>query len=412
MARVSLLITWLVIFGPATTAFAGQPYQALDAGDVFVATITRVEDLGATNAQPPRVWLEVHEVLRGNAKVDRSPALWSPPFHGIDFVDENTPGMLKRWNAAPLKGPKVGEKFILGGPALEKPVGNGKNVKDNDVKYQLFAFVRIPFSDKARQQTIDGLKALDESRRKYAAEQVVAAKERASRAQAWRAALDAKTIDRSTQQADAVAIGKIVSGSTFEIERMIKGQPRLSSGGKYYVSLPQDGFDKRIMDLVMDDRPRCVLFLSEKKLFASVTSVYANLVDPYEGIVIADTEAIKAVEASLTKRPAPKPRPVLVISTLGRDDASAIMSASRTIFEVVHSRQFSFHGTHSIKHVRDTIPQAACLVMIDHGPERHVQAVRIEKCSATTVYDATWPEHETQAHIDALLKALANKTRE
>ena len=164
------------------------------------------------------------------------------------------------------------------------------------------------------------------------------------------------------------------------------------------------------MDLVIDDRPRCVLFLSEKKLYASVTSVYANLVDPYEGIVIADTEAIKAVETSLTKRPAPKPRPVLVISTLGRDDASAIMSASRASFEVVHSRQFSFHGPHSIKHVRDTIPQAACLIMIDHGPERHVQAFRIEKSSATTVYDATWPEHETQAHIDALLKALAEKT--
>jgi hypothetical protein len=88
------------------------------------------------------------------------------------------------------------------------------------------------------------------------------------------------------------------------------------------------------------------------------------------------------------------------------------MSASRESFEVVHSRQFSFHGPHSIKHVRETIPQAACLVMIDPGPERHVQAVRIEKSSATTVYDATWPEQETQAHIDALLKALAKRTKE
>src|SRR4051812_43464035 len=109
----SFAVTLLVFLGPLCGG-GGLPYEVLDAGDVFVATITRVEDEGATNARPPRVWLEVHEVLRGDAKVARSPAIWSPPFHGIDWGDDNQPE-LKRWLAAPLSGPKVGQKFILGG---------------------------------------------------------------------------------------------------------------------------------------------------------------------------------------------------------------------------------------------------------------------------------------------------------
>ena len=257
-----------------------------------------------------------------------------------------------------MKGPKVGEKFILGGQAFET-VGS----EEKGAKYSLFAFVRTPFSDKARQQTIDPLKALAEARRKYAAEQAAAAKDRQSRALAWRTAIDAQTMDKWTRRADAVAIGKIGSwgsGVTFEIERMLKGRPRMSTGGKYYVTLPADGFDPRIADILAGGRPRCVLFLSEEKLVVSVSSVFANLVDPYEGIVVADDAAIQAVEASLEKHPAPTPRPVLVISRLDRNDASAIISAARATFEVVRSRQFSGHGPQTINHVRNTIPQAGC----------------------------------------------------
>ena len=91
MKSLTLAAALLVPFGSTFTLFAGAPYQALDAGDVFVATTTRVEDKDATNARPPRVWLKVHEVIRGDAKMVRSPALWSPPFHGIDWGDGNQP---------------------------------------------------------------------------------------------------------------------------------------------------------------------------------------------------------------------------------------------------------------------------------------------------------------------------------
>lgn len=176
MKTLPLAAVLLVSLIPAAILLAGQPYEALDAGDVFVATITRVEDKGATNARPPRVWLKVHEVIRGEAKVVRSPAVWSPPFHGIDWGDENEPE-LKRWNAVPVKGPKVGQKFILGGSSFKPQPGE----KDAPA-YYLFAFVRTPYSDKAREQAIAQLKALEEARRKYAEEQAAAAKEREPRA--------------------------------------------------------------------------------------------------------------------------------------------------------------------------------------------------------------------------------------
>jgi hypothetical protein len=398
MNSLSLAAMLLATFGTPVGG-GGQPYEALDAGDVVVATITRVEDKNATNSHPPRVWLEIHEILRGEAKTVRSPALWSPPFHGIDWGDGNQPE-LRRWKTAPLKGPKAGQKFILGGRSLE-PVAHEKGAP----AYELFAFVRIPYSDEAREKVIANLQTLEAAHRKYTAEQAAAAKERELRRQEWRAAIDEKVIDKRTQEADAVAIGQLVSSGTYEIETLLKGQPRMSTGGKYFVTLPSEGYDSRIADLVAE-RPRCILFLSEKSLVASVTDIHAQLVDPYEGIVLADAAAIAAVKASLGKRPAPKQRQVLVISALNRVDAEPLARAARANFVVVDSHQFSGHSPNTIVHVRDTIPHAAFLVMIDSGPQRRVRAVQITPDDATPLYDATWPEKETSEHLESLTKKL------
>lgn len=403
MKALTLATVPLVILGLPLTLFAGVPYEALDAGDVFVATITRVEDKDATNARPPRVWLEVHEVLRGDAKTARSPAVWSPPFHGIDWVGGNASELLKQWKARPYKGPKVGQKFILGGK-LYKPAKGEKGEPD----YHLFSFVRIPYSDKARTATLASLAALDAEHRKYADEQAAEKKERDARRQEWRAALSDRVIDQRTQEADVVAIGQIVGSSTYEFETLLKGKPPGSTSVKYYVTLPSDGYDKRIVDLV-NERPRCILFLSDKNLVASTGGLYAQLVDPYEGIVVADDAAIAAVKASLKKHPPPKPRPVLVISALNRADAAPLAEAARASFVVVTSHQFGGHGPNSANYVRQTIPYAAYFVMIDGGPERRVQAVQITGDGSTVLYEGTWAEKEVEVQVKALAKKLAEK---
>ena len=172
-----------------------------------------------------------------------------------------------------------------------------------------------------------------------------------------------------------------------------------------FVTLPSEGYDPRIADLVYE-RPRCILFLSEQNLIASVTSLHAQVVDPYEGIVLADAAAITAVKASLQKRPAPEPRPVLVISALDRADAEPLAQAARDNFVVIISHQFSGHGPNTIVHVRNTIPHAGLLVMMDRSPQRRVVAVQITPDAATTLYDATWPEEDAPEQVQALTKKL------
>ena len=380
--------------------FAGAPYTGIDAGDVFIATVTRVEDAGASNANPPKVWLEVHQVLRGKAETKRSPALWFPPFHGIDYGDDTQPE-LKRWEATPLKGPAVGAKFILGGQFLAVAEGN-----DQFGDYELFPFVRMIYSEENHQRTIAELERLDEARKKEIARRRATKNERAARKRAWRDELDPVTIDRWTRKSDAVAVGKLVSSDTFHIERMLKGRRRMLSGGEYYLTLPSDRFAPRIADIITSDRPRCVLFLSEEQVIASVTSAHADLVDPYHGVVLADGAAIAAVETSLRRHPPAPPRPVLVISQLDRADLSSIVSAARPHFEVVISHQFSAHGTNTIDHVRDRIPFASALVMVGRGATPKVRAVRIGESGSTLLYESTWSAANRKAEISALIESL------
>jgi hypothetical protein len=158
MARFVFLAALLCFLGRTASALAGSPRgQALDESDVFVATITRVEDTGATNTNPPRVWLKVDEVLHGKQQTHRSPATWLPQPHDIDTSPEEP--RLSEWKAQPLKGPRVGEKWILLGAEVLDVSGPMKATK-----YEISSYVRIPFNDKARDQIIKQLKALEVAR--------------------------------------------------------------------------------------------------------------------------------------------------------------------------------------------------------------------------------------------------------
>jgi hypothetical protein len=168
------------------------------------------------------------------------------------------------------------------------------------------------------------------------------------------------------------------------------------------------GHDERIADLV-SEQPRCLFFLSEKQLVASVTDMHAELVHPFAGIVLADDAAIAAAKASLKRRPPPKPKPVLVISALDCA-AGPLAQAAQASFTVIHSHQFSSHGPDTVSHVRKTIPHARVLVTIDRGPQPHVAAVEITPDAATPIYEATWPEQDADKEVEALMKKLVETT--
>lgn len=186
----------------------------------------------------------------------------------------------------------------------------------------------------------------------------------------------------------------------------------MSRFGKYFVALPENGMDPRIRDIVNLERPRCLVFLSEGNLLATVPCVYADLVDPYEGIFPVDEAGIEAVQASLRRSPAPEPRPLLVVSALDRADAKAVIKAASKTFAVVNSHQFSYHNKDggTVQRVREWFPNARFLVMIENGSNPQVQAVHIDQTTATTIYDTTWQDDETAAGIGELIKVLARES--
>ena len=99
-----------------------------------------------------------------------------------------------------------------------------------------------------------------------------------------------------------------------------------------------------------------------------------------------------------------------MISALDKADAGPLAQAARATFTVVTSQQFSAHGPNTIVHVRNTIPNAGFLVMINRDPQRRVVAVQITPDSATTLYEGTWPEMDAPEQLQALTKKLAEKT--
>lgn len=153
-------------------AVAGDVYRGTGIGDVVVATIKSVPDKPATNGKPPAIVIEVHEVLRGDPKLDRSQAIVGPAFHGIDYGDvEKNPDFL-RWQAAPLVPPKSGTKWVMWGKLDE--VDPAK--PDAPRQFHLNPYHRYEFSEKRRQWAIDDIAANAELRR--AEEERRAAEER------------------------------------------------------------------------------------------------------------------------------------------------------------------------------------------------------------------------------------------
>lgn len=83
--------------------------------DVIVATVKSVSTHEATNARPPLVELEIHEVLRGDRGADRRKAVWEPFPHDVDWSGPGSDEAIRQWESQPMRGPAPGERWILVG---------------------------------------------------------------------------------------------------------------------------------------------------------------------------------------------------------------------------------------------------------------------------------------------------------
>ena len=275
---------------------AGQPYLGQDVGDVVVAAVKKVSDHAATNGDPPRLELEVHEVLRGDPKADRARAVWDPRPNGFDYGD---PEMMRRavrkWEAQPLAGPKVGDKLVLWGELAgdkKRPV------------FHAYSWHAYPFSAEKRTWAVKVIRDAEEAARRYAAK-LEAEKKALAKAQAeWRAKTSADDLKKYAAQADVVAVGRIcseyVSGPiTIRVGQLLKGEKRKGyKGDDYYVGLT---VPKKIREL-LDRETDYLLFLSADGLEAGPAAVSYPLIKAGAGIVIADRKAVDAVKEALGRK--------------------------------------------------------------------------------------------------------------
>jgi len=274
----------------------GAPYLGLDGGDVVVATVKKVSDHAATNGNPPRIELEIHEVLRGDAKADRSRAVWQPTPNGFDFGD---PEMMRKaveaWEALKFAGPKVGDKFVLWGEidgVSERPV------------FDVYSWHAYPFSAEKRTWAVKVIREAEEEARRYAAKLEVEKKALAKAQAEWRAKTSADDLKKFAAQADVVAVGRItseyVSGPmTIRVDQLLKGEKRKEHrGDTHYVAITVPKEVRQLLDRETD----YLLFLSADGMKPGPSSDAYPFIKASDGIVIADRKAVEAVKEAIERR--------------------------------------------------------------------------------------------------------------
>lgn len=281
--------------GAVGTASAGAPYLGLDLGDVVVATVQKVSDHAATNGNPPRVELEIHEVLRGDAKVDRTRAVWEPMPHGVDFGDpEMWRKAVQGWESRKFVGPKVGDKFVLWG-AMPRD-------KKNPI-FGAYSWHAYPFSAEKRTWAVKVIRDAAEEARRYAAKLDAEKKALANSRAEWRAKTSADDLKKYAVQADFVAVGRIVGGSengASQLQvRILKGRKRRKFNGDLYfveVTAPKD------VQGLLDRETDYLLFLSVEGLKVGTVVDNYSPIKTGDGIVIADGKAVEAVKEALGQK--------------------------------------------------------------------------------------------------------------
>ena len=304
---------WLLLLAGTGSIRAGSPYQALDAGDMFIATITAVENQGATYGKPPVVRLEVLEVIRGDAKAARSPAVWLPPFHGIDTGNGVDDPVYLAWERTSSPGPKIGDKLILGGRGLDPETGRTMARAGLTPVFGIISFVRIPYSDKAKADVMLRLKTLDEWHRASRDQEKADAAALVQAHLDWQAPIRDEDLVRMTAEAPlivSVMVREPVHGG-FTIERYWKGRSPFRDEKAREFRLQK--IDPKLPAILKRDVDY-LLFLSTSQELVSFNWVSYGLVDPAKGMVLATKERQAIIERELAKLKPPPALPMIAMT--------------------------------------------------------------------------------------------------
>jgi hypothetical protein len=268
---------------------SGEPLPP-QAGDAVVAIVKEVDDANATFGNPPRVKLEIVELLRGDPKTDRTRAIWGPPDHGIDWgiVKENP--LYKEWAKKPMKGPKVGEKYILWGRGF---------IQNNAPVFLAGNGGRIAFSDEERQRAIQMIKRDRELSLEYQKKMEAQRQAHQEAVKKWREGVSSDDIKQYAAKAEFIGIGKS-GGDAFRITEILKGQQKKEfTDGAYYVTFE---IPESLRDL-LDRETTYVVFLRDTPKMLSASAANYAPIPLGDGVVIADEQTMKALGDLVSRKP-------------------------------------------------------------------------------------------------------------
>jgi hypothetical protein len=304
-ARVAFLV--LLALGPGgAQALAGQSADPRE-GDAVVASVTEVSGHAATYANPPRVKLQVREVLQGDPKTDRRQALWAPPPHDIDTGTVTDDPRYKAWAAKQMDGPAVGSRWILYGSSYASDPARSP-------VFYVSSQAAVPFSEQNLAAAVKAARERSERRRKLAEEADADQRANARIKALWRTSVGQQDLDRYAAEADLVVTARWVGSASaadaigVRITSVLKGTLRELPGKQNAQAGATDERPRHIdfpagpaLQVLMDRDTEYLLFLSDQGVtFSHVSPCYPRI-RTGDGAVIADELALQEVRDALRR---------------------------------------------------------------------------------------------------------------
>ena len=83
---------------------------------VVVAVVKNIDESRVnTNKEPPKLLLNITQVIKGKISVDEIEAIWRPFPHDVDWGGSDAEELIKKWEAIPNPPPEIESKWILSG---------------------------------------------------------------------------------------------------------------------------------------------------------------------------------------------------------------------------------------------------------------------------------------------------------
>lgn len=452
MRRAMMIVTCLsalaVIGGDAGTGppAAGKRANAWNS-DIVVVTVTRVLDERPTNGRPPRVTIEVNEVIQGDPKKERTPALWTPTSGGhFDPESVYTQPELKKkydeWSLLPMDPPEVGSKWIVFGRVLEH---QGKPIFRLDDRER---------HEYTREKHDEIAKVLRDARERLEADRKAFAAARAK----WRAAVTDVDIRKYVEEADFVGVGNVSVATVWsgggehiayvQVTEVLKGVPRYTEQpekGVYALTVPLEG---RVAQMIswpsgsyLTAKEPHVVFVSEDgaEIQFGGSGMRYTRIKAREGIVIADEAALRAAREAAQQPRKGQDRPLVVyhasvapnFPAMNEGYATLYPVARRTIVKAAEGRAKLVNSTHVAQW--DSATEAARIAKVLKGTDYVVswsyekgdektqrvrfEVARVRDDSVDVIVRRNWPleseeellRHATLAFDDVLGKPAATK---